>query len=101
MNEKVLRGVCKIAVLFIAGGYLIVKKENNFSKALVQYIYKECVPSKVSRFLGWGMWGIAIACIPSVLSIVLQKMWLNYITVVLLIGVLGGASVFEKNGGLK
>lgn len=97
-SEKIIRIVIPITALFIIGFYLLMNKDNAFSKAFSRDKYD---PQKVSALLGFACFGIAISCIPSLLSVIFQKMWLNIISVVFLILVIIIAIICESNGKLK
>lgn len=97
-GEEIIRMLVPIVLLVIAGVYLLTHKDNAYSKALSQDKYD---PEKVSTFLGVGMFGIAICCIPSLLSVIFQKMWLNIFSVVFLIIFIISVTIYELKGKLK
>ena len=78
-NENIIRILVPIAILFIMGVYLLKQKDNAFSKAFSRDKYDH---KKVSTLLGLACFGIAISCIPSLLSVIFQKKWLNVFSVV-------------------
>ena len=97
-NEKIIRILVPIAILFIMGVYLLKQKDNAFSKAFSRDKYDH---KKVSTLLGLSCFGIAISCIPSLLSVIFQKKWLNVFSVVLVLIVIIIAIIYESKGKLK
>ena len=97
-NEKIIRILVPIAILFIMGVYLLKQKDNAFSKAFSRDKYDH---KKVSTLLGLACFGIAISCIPSLLSFIFQKKWLNVFSVVLVLIVIIIAIIYESKGKLK
>ena len=97
-NDKIIRILVPIAILFILGIYLLSQKDNAFSKAFSRdkYDYK-----KVSALLGLACFGIAVSCIPSLLSVIFQKKWLNIFSVVLVLIVIITAIIYESKGKLN
>ena len=98
MSEKIIRIVIPIFILFIIGCYLLLNRDNAFSKAFSRDKYD---PQKVSALLGFACFGIAVSCVPSLLSVIFQKMWLNIFSVIFLISVIIMAIIYEYNGKLK
>lgn len=96
--EKIIRMLVQIGILMIMGAYLLVKKENAFSKAFSRDKYD---PKKVSTLLGLGCFGIAISCVPSLLSVIFQKIWLNVFSVLFLLVVIITTVIYESKGKLK
>lgn len=76
MEGKIVRAVIRIAALCVIGIYLLVNKDNIYSRALSRDVYQ---PEKVSTFLAFGCFGIAFSCIPSLLSILFSKALVKYI----------------------
>ena len=97
-NEKIIRRLVPIAILFIMGVYLLKQKDNAFSNAFSRDKYDH---KKVSTLLGLACFGIAISCIPSLLSVIFQKKWLNVFSVVLVLIVIIIAIIYESKGKLK
>lgn len=97
-SEKIIHILIPIGVLFIMGVYLLTKKDNAFSKAFSRekYDYR-----KVSTAFGLACFGIAISCVPSLLSVIFQKMWLNIFSVVFFLFVIIIAFIYEFQGKLK
>lgn len=62
MSEKIIRIVIPIFILFIIGCYLLLNRDNAFSKAFSRDKYD---PQKVSALLGFACFGIAVSCVPS------------------------------------
>lgn len=98
MEVKIVRIVIDIAALCVIGFYLLINKDNIFSRALSRDVYK---PEKVSTFFAYGCFGIAFSCTPSLLSILFQKLWLNIFSVLFLLIVIVSSSVYERKGNLK
>lgn len=99
MNEKIDSILLPIIILFIAGCYFLVERDNVLSRAYNGR--KGYDPKKVSYLLGVGCLGIAASCIPSLLSVIFQKMWLNIFSIIILILVLIYAVKYESDGKLK
>lgn len=98
MEGKIARAVIRIAALCVIGIYFLVNKDNIFSRALSRDVYQ---PEKVSTFLAFGCFGIAFSCIPSLLSILFQKLWLNIFSVIFLLIVIVTSFIYESKGNLK
>ena len=58
-------------------------------------------PIPVKRLKILSCFGIAISCIPSLLSVIFQKKWLNFFSVVLVLIVIIIAIIYESKGKLK
>jgi len=97
-NGKIMQILIPIGMLFIIGFYLLTNKDNAFSKAFCR---NKFAPKKVSTLLGMACFGFAISCVPSLLSVIFQKKWLNILSVVFLSLVIIIAFIYESNGKLK
>lgn len=98
LNEKIIHIVIPIFILFALGCYLLMNRNNVFSKAFSRDKYDS---QKVSTLLGFACFGIAISCVPSLLSVIFQKMWLNIFSVIFLVLVIIIAIIYESNDKLK
>lgn len=98
MQEKIIHMVIQIVILLVIGCYLLMNKNNSFSKAFSRDKYN---PQKVSGLLAFACFGIAISCIPSLLSVIFQKMWLNIFSVISLLLVIIISIIYEFSGKLK
>lgn len=62
---------------------------------------KEAAPEKISTFLGLGCLGLGASCIPSILGSILHNNWLHLLSIVLVVLVIGAATVYERKGKIK
>ena len=88
-----------MAACFIIGIYMLAQKDNALSKALSRK--KEATPEKISNFLGLGCLGLGFSCIPSILGSVFHNTWLHLLSIVLVVLVIGAATVYEWKGKIK
>lgn len=72
-----------IAGLVLTGGYFLLCRDSRLAEELSKR--KGYDPEELSVLLGAGIAGIGISCIPSLLSVVLQNLWLNVISGILLL----------------
>ena len=86
MIPKIVRITLIIVVLILCGCFFLQYKKNAISKTVSKM--NAYPPEVVSTFLGIGLLGMAASCIPSLLSLLLQKKWLNIISIVLLVSFL-------------
>lgn len=98
MQEIITNILTPIALFFVLGCYFFYNRSNTFSKAFSHGKYD---PRKVSYLLGVGSWGIALSCVPSLLAVILQKTWLNMVSVIILTTVIIYVINFETKGNLK
>ena len=97
-DQKIADIVMQMAVLIIIGSYLLLNQDNAFSEAFSRDKYD---PKKVSRSLGFGLFGIAICCVPSLLSVIFEKKWLSIFTILFLLVLIIVVHVYESKGKLK
>lgn len=88
-----------MAACFLIGVFMLAKKDNALAKALSRK--KEAAPEKISTFLGLGCLGLGASCIPSILGSVFHNNWLHLLSIVLVVLVIGAATVYEWKGKIK
>lgn len=88
-------------ILLFAGlaCYFFLEPDNRLARNLASV--KGYDGKKVSYLVGTYMMGIALACVPPLLSAIFQNLWLNWISVGILAGFTVGAYRYEASGGLN
>lgn len=97
-GAKNLEILSRIVLMVLIGIYLLNNQDTAFVKAFSRDKYD---PQKVTYLLAASCFGIAISGIPSLLSVVFQKKWLNAISVTLLLIVIIATDIYESKGKLK
>ena len=92
---KVTEIALVIAGLILIGGYFLVCRDSRLAEELSKR--NKYDPEKLSVLLGAGIEGIGISCIPSLLSVVYQNLWLNVISGILLLIDFAALFLAEKN----
>lgn len=99
ISEDMYEILLTMAILILAGGFFFFKTDNYIVDLLnKRYKYNQ---KKLSRVIAVGIWGVALSCIPVLLSEIYNKMYLNVFSVIIFAVIIGIISVCERRGKLK
>lgn len=95
---KILSLLARIILPFAAGVYLL-KNRDNVSVGILSRDRQD--PKKTATRLAFFLFGISIAYVPSLLSIILQEYWSDIYTVLFFLAVIVIGCYYEASGKLK
>lgn len=99
ISEDMYEILLAMGVLILAGGFFFFKTDNHIVDLLNKhYKYNQ---KKLSRIIAVGIWGVALSCIPVLLSEIYNKMYLNIFSIVIFAVIIVIISVYERKGKLK
>lgn len=99
MGGKIIYCTIAILILIIIGMIFFLHKRSWFVTAICDKLDYDV--DKTSKAIGFTAIGLAIACIPSLLSIILGVIWLNSLSCIVLIVALASITLIETSGKLK